>query len=164
MEEELAKSDKYLLTFPINKKQMVKARYIYIFLFTLLGSLMGLIFSMVFQIISLKGVVNLEVLGNDVAIIIGSFVGIMFLQSIQIPMMYKFGAEKGRIMQLIMIVAVMIGVSLITTFLLKVLQIPLDSFVVMLKNYLIAIIGIVVIMMYFFSYVISCKLYGKKEY
>ena len=162
--DNLAKSDKYLLTFPINKKQMVKARYIYILLFTLLGSLMGLIFSMLFQIISLKGVINLEVLENNLATVIGSFVGIMFLQSIQIPMMYKFGAEKGRIMQLIMIVAVMIGVSLITTFLLKVLQIPLDSFVVMLKNYLIAIIGIVVIMMYFFSYVISCKLYGKKEY
>ena len=67
-------------------------------------------------------------------------------------------------MQLIMIVAVMLGASLIITFLLKVLQIPLDSFVVMLKNYLIAIIGIVVIMMYIFSYAISCKLYEKKEY
>ena len=81
--DNLAKSDKYLLTFPINKKQMVKARYIYIFLFTLAGSLMGLIFSMLFQIISLKGVVDLEVLGNNLTFIIGSFVGIMFLQSIQ---------------------------------------------------------------------------------
>ena len=36
--DNLAKTDKYILTFPVNKKDIVKARYIYILIFTLLGA------------------------------------------------------------------------------------------------------------------------------
>lgn len=77
--------------------------------------------------------------------------------------MYKFGAEKGRIIQLIMIIFLMLGVSLITTTLMKIFNISLDTFIIMLKNYLIAILGISVIMLYILSFVISCKIYERKE-
>ena len=87
----------------------------------------------------------------------------MLLQAVQIPIMYKFGTEKGRIIQLVMIVALMMGISLITTTLMKFFGISLDNFVVMLKDYLIAILGIVVIILYILSFAISCKIYEKKE-
>ena len=160
--DNLAKADKYLLTFPINKKDMVKARYIYILLFTLFGSLFGFICTILVQLVNV-GNIDTEILLNDLSITFGALCGIIFLQIFQIPIMYKFGAEKGRIIQLIMIIFLMLGVSLITTTLMKIFNISLDTFIIMLKNYLIAILGISVIILYILSFVISCKIYERKE-
>ncbi len=161
--DNLAKADKYLLTFPINKKDIVKARYIYILLVTLLGTLLGFVLTLIVQEIKTSNILNKEFLGNTLAIIIGGLLSIMFLQAFQIPVMYKFGAEKGRIIQMIMVVVLMIGISLIVTALMKFFNISLDSFIIMLKDYLIAILGISVIILYILSFVISCKIYDKKE-
>ncbi len=161
--DNLAKADKYLLTFPINKKDIVKARYIYILLFTLLGALLGLVFTFIAQGIKTSNFFDKEFLSNTLAIIMGSLLSLMFLQVFQIPIMYKFGAEKGRIIQLIMIVALMIGVSLIITTLMQLFGISLDNFIVMLKDYLIAILGMVVIILYILSFAISYKIYERKE-
>ncbi len=161
--DNLANADKYLLTFPIDKKDIVKARYIYILMFTLLGTVLGFVLTLLVQRIKISNVPDKECLSNTLAIIIGSLIAMMFLQAFQISIMYKFGAEKGRIIQMIMIVALMIGVSFIATALMNVLNISLDSFIIILKNYLLAILGISVMMLYIVSFVISCKIYEKKE-
>ena len=152
--DNLAKADKYVLTFPLNKKDIVKARYIYILIVTLLGAFLGF---------KTSNIVDKDFLGNTLAIIFGSLTAMILLQSFQIPIMYKFGAEKGRIIQMIMIVALMIGISLIVTILMTVFNVSLDSFIIMLKDYLIAILSIFVIMIYILSFVISCKIYERKE-
>ena len=154
--DSLAKTDRYLLTFPVNRKDMVKARYIYILLFTLFGSLLGLVFSILIQCIKTGNIIDKEILSNTLAIIIGSLLAIMFLQVFQIPIMYRFGAEKGRIIQ-------MLGISLIITTLMKFFNISLDILFIMLKDYLIAILGISVIILYILSFAISCRIYEKKE-
>ena len=87
----------------------------------------------------------------------------MFLQAFQIPIMYKFGAEKGRIIQMVMIVVLMIGISLVVTLLMNFFNVSLDSFVIMLKDYLIAILGVIVAILYILSFTVSCKIYEKKE-
>ncbi len=161
--DNLAKTDRYLLTFPINKKDIVKARYIYILLFTLLGSLLGLLISIIIQCIKTGDMINKEFLNNTLAIIVGSFSAMMFLEAFQIPIMYRFGAEKGRIIQMVMIVALMIGISLITTTLMKIVNISLDSFIIMLKDYLMAVLGITIIITYILSFIISSKIYERKE-
>ena len=161
--DNLAKTDKYILTFPINKKDMVKARYIYILLFTLFGSLLGLVLTILIQCIKIGNMIDKDILSNTLAIIFGSLSAIIFLQAFQIPIMYKFGAEKGRIIQMIMIVALMIGISLIVTTLMNFFNISLDSFIIMLKNYLIVILSISVIIIYILSFIISYKIYDKKE-
>lgn len=161
--DNLAKSDKYLLTFPINKKDIVKARYIYILIFTLLGTLLGLILTLITQWIKTSEILNKEFLNNTLAIIKGSSSAIILLQVFQIPIMYKFGAEKGRIIQMIIIIALMLGISLITTTLMNFFKISLNNFIIILKDYLITILGIAVILLYIISYKISCKIYEKKE-
>ena len=161
--DNLAKSDKYILTFPVNKKDMVKARYIYILLFTLFGSIFGLICTIAVKMIKAGGIINIEILKNELAIALGGLLGIIFLQTFQIPIMYKFGAEKGRIIQLIMIIALMLGISVITTLFMRIFEISLESFSVMLTDYLIAIIAVAVIFIYVLSYILSCKIYEKKE-
>ncbi len=161
--DNLAKADKYVLTFPLNKKDIVKARYIYILIVTLLGAFLGFVLTLITQGIKTSNIVDKDFLGNTLAIIFGSLTAMILLQSFQIPIMYKFGAEKGRIIQMIMIVALMIGISLIVTILMTVFNVSLDSFIIMLKDYLIAILSIFVIMIYILSFVISCKIYERKE-
>lgn len=161
--DDLAKADKYVLTFPVNKKDVVKARYIYILIVTLSGTVLGLIFTILAQGIKTSSFFDKEFLSSVLASVIGGSVGIMFIQSFQIPIMYKFGAEKGRIIQMIMIVVLMIGISVIVTTLMNFFGISLENLVEMLKDYLIAILGITMIAMYLLSYTISCKIYCKKE-
>ncbi len=161
--DNLAKTDKYILTFPLTKKEIVKARYIYILIITLLGTLLGFVLTVITQGIKTSNMFDKEFLCNIVATIIGSLSAILFLQAFQIPIMYKFGAEKGRIIQMIMIVALMIGISLIVTTLMKFFNISLDNFIVMLKDYIIAILGVSVIILYTLSFAISCKIYEEKE-
>ena len=161
--DNLAKADKYILTFPINKKDVVRARYIYILLVTLVGSLLGYILTILVQCIKLGNILDIGAIVNNLAVIIGSLLGIMFLQSFQIPIMYKFGAEKGRIIQMIMVVGLMLGISIITTVLMKIFGISLDTLIAILKNYLIVIIGAAVVLLYISSYITSCKIYEKKE-
>ncbi len=161
--DDLAKVDKYVLTFPVNKKDVVKARYMYILIVTLSGTVLGLIFTILAQGIKTSSFFDKEFLSSVLASVIGSSVGIMFIQSLQIPIMYKFGAEKGRIIQMIMIVVLMIGISLIVTTLMNFLGISLENLLSMLKNYLIVILGITMIAMYLLSFIISCKIYCKKE-
>lgn len=161
--DNLAKADKYVLTFPLSKKDIVKARYIYILIVTLLGAFLGFVLTLITQGIKTSNVVDKDFLGNTLAIIFGSLTVMILLQSFQIPIMYKFGAEKGRIMQMIMIVALMIGISLIVTILMKFFNVSLESFIIMLEDYLIAILSIFVIIIYILSFVISCKIYERKE-
>lgn len=161
--DNLAKTDKYVCTFPVSKKEIVKARYIYILLATIIGTLLGLILVFIANMIKTSSPLDKEFLSNVLATIVGGFLGMIFLQTFQIPIMYKYGAEKGRIIQMIMIVVFMLGISLITTAIMNFLGITIDKFIVMLKDYLIAIIGIVIVMLYIFSFLISCKIYEKKE-
>ena len=160
--DNLSNSDTYIRTLPVNKKDIVKARYIYILLFTLFGSLFGLICTILVQLLKTKNI-GTEILISDLSITSGAFVGIMFVQIFQIPIMYKFGAEKGRIIQLVMIIVLMLGISLATTAIMKIWGISLDNLAVMLKDYLIAVLGIMVILLYILSFVISRRIYERKE-
>lgn len=161
--DNLAKADKFILTFPVNKKDVIKARYMYILLVTLLGALLGFVLTILVQSIKIGRIVKIEMIENTLAIMLGALFGVMFLQIFEIPIMYKFGVEKGRIIQMVMIVVLMLSISFITTAFMKIFGVSLDFFIEMLKNYLIAIIGIIVVSLYVFSYKVSCKIYKRKE-
>ncbi len=161
--DNLAKADKYILTLPIHKKEIVKARYSYILLFTIVGALLGFIITILVEWLKSGDIVTTEVVQNTITMVVGGLCVIMFLQAFQIPIMYKFGAEKGRIIQMIIIVAFMLSISFITTILMKFWGITLESLIAMLKDYSIVMIGIVVLLLYEISYLLSCKIYEKKE-
>ena len=110
--------------------------------------------------IKTKEGVNME---NIISTSIGALFGMMILQMFQIPIIYKFGAEKGRLIQMIGIVIIMIIGSSITVFFIKVSPFSLDEFLIMLEQYGLAIIGVVVVLLYLLSYKISLKIYNKKE-
>lgn len=158
--DNLANSDRYLLTLPLTRKDMVKARYIYAMLMTIVGAVIGNILAIAFQFIKAG---NFDEILNCLLASLGGVFGIMILQMFQMPILYKFGAEKGRLIQMVAIILVMLGISSVTAFLIKISPFSLEDFGNMLEQYGLAVIGIVVVILYYVSYKISVGIFEKKE-
>ena len=165
--DEIAKSDKYILTLPTNRKEIVKEKFILAIGATILGGLLGLFLTIivvnVLNSIRPDNVINLDY-ESLIATTIGGMWGISLIQAIQIPSIFKWGAEKGRIQMFVLlfvIVAVVAGI----TFLIMQTNFHID--VEMLKNVLhqfgFIILVLTMVIMYYISYKISYKIYRNKE-
>ena len=90
--------------------------------------------------------------------------GVGIIEAIQIPCVYKWGAEKGRI-QMFVLLFILIAMGAGAGFLIMKSNLSIDM--EMLNNFinksgLIVLIALMVIM-YFISYKISYKIYKNKE-
>ncbi len=158
--DNITKSDRYILTFPVSRKDMVKSRYLYIFFITVIGEVLAVLLSIILQSIKQQSLVNvIEVL----SISLGTFCGIMILQIFEIPIMYKFGAEKGRIIQMFTIVAIAFLISGVAISFIKISSISLEEFLYIMQKYGLIILTLVDIFLYFLSYKVSVKIFSKKE-
>lgn len=158
--DNVSKADKYILSFA-TKKEIVKARYIYILLLSIIGAIVGFFISIILQLFKVGNILELA---NISLTILTAVLTMLVLQTIQIPSMYKFGAEKGRIVQMISTLTIIAVTSGAIVVLIRWLPpYSLDSVKVLMKyGY---VIGIVVIsLLYFISYKISYKIYLKKEF
>lgn len=158
--DNVSKADKYILSFA-TKKEIVKARYIYILLLSIIGAIIGVVLSIVLQLLKVGNILELE---GILLTILTAVLTITVLQSVQIPIMYKFGAEKGRIVQMLFSVAIIAVASGAIVFFIKILPpYSLDDVkIIMQYGY---VIGIAIIaFLYFISYKISYKIYLKKEF
>ncbi len=158
--DELTKANRFILTLPVNKKEIIRARYLYIFIMTLLGFILGFTLTSLIQIVKQDSTFNVM---QNLFTSAGASIGMMLLQSFEIPIMYKFGAEKGRIIQSIGIILIMLTISGIATFLIKILNISLVTFLEMLENYIVYIALVIIAILYICSYMLSIKIYKKIE-
>ena len=155
--DEASKADRYILTMPVNRKNIVLAKYILTFSATAIGTVVGII-------ISLGILTFIQTAWFDMSELIvgaiGGMFGIGLIQSIQIPCIYKMGAEKGRIFAILiaMVAGIFAGsLAFITVDLRTEFSTTLDLAVVG------AILGVDIIIIYFISYLISCRIFEKKE-
>lgn len=159
--DETSKADRYILTLPLTKKEVVKAKYGLIILFTLVGSIIGTIFGSIMLYMVTKSIPNIS---EILVITLGGIFGMSFVESIQIPCIYKYGAEKGRI-QFFIVAAIIVLLVGGVFFLIQQLGFSFE----MVENMkwivtalpLVLMIGIVLI--YFVSYKIAYHIYAKKE-
>ena len=154
--DEKSNTDKYVLTFPLTRKEIVLSKYFLGILCILFGAFIGVIFSIVLSLIGINSIPNL----NDLLITtLGSIWILSIMQSVQIPCIYKFGAEKGRfqIYIFMMILALFIGGFFIVF--------PnIDfSFIDRFTNLVPIVLLIFIVVNYLVSYKISYKIYLKKE-
>lgn len=159
--DEMAKADRYLLTLPITKKDIILAKYVFIILSTIVGALVGMIASGIIQVIVQKSLPNFfDLLGLG----IGSICGIGIVEAIQIPCIIKYGPEKARIYQLLA-VAILSFLIVGTLYFVgewkiaEILTKMQDNLMQLLPIILLLITGIV----YTISYAISYSIYLKKE-
>ena len=148
--DEFAKWDKYALTMPITKSDIVLSKYVLGILFLVLGGILSMLVSFVF-----KGNFQAE---EIVLTVLAVFSFCVFMLSFLLPTVFKLGVEKGRMfMILIYMVPVMLFVVGAKKF----------DFVLQLNE--IAIIKIIIcglvvsFVLYIISFFISKGIYMKKE-
>ena len=129
----------------------------------ILGLLLTIIVVNVMNYIKPENIINLDY-ESLVTTTIGGMWGISLIQAIQIPSIYKWGAEKGRIQMfvlLFMIIAVVFGVGYL------IMNANFNINVEMIESFMnkfgIALLILFMIFMYYISYRISYKIYENKE-
>lgn len=153
--DEYSKWDIYAFSLPNGRKDIVKAKYVA----TIILILGSILLTMVLCLLTgyLKHKIEISYTLNTM---FGCGAGVLILQSILYPLIFKFGIEKSRIG----IFVGVFGVTGIISFLLeKGLTLP-ENLVTLLNNYSMIIIPIFIIVMLLISYKISVFIYQKKEF
>lgn len=135
--DEMSDANKYILTLPVTRKEIVMEKYILAIGATILGGVLGFLLTIllanIMQYIRPNDVFNIDY-ESLLSTTIGGMFGISLIQSIQIPSIYKWGAEKGRIQMFVLIfILIIIGSGLGFLLMKSNLDINMDA----LKNYLI---------------------------
>ena len=146
--DERSQWDKYALTMPVARKDLVLSKY-------LLGLLLAgaaLVVNLAFQVLSGPGLTTEAVLPC-----IGMFGGAIFALSLILPVMFKFGVEKGR---LVLMLTMFLPLGLMYLSKGKV-NLPQPSAEVL--QYLPYAAGAALVLVFLFSLLISLRVYKLKE-
>lgn len=159
--DELNKADRYILTLPLTKKEVVLSKYILVICSTVIGSIIGMILSYIVTFAMSKQMPNIE---EIIAVGLGGILGIGLVEGIQIPCVYKWGAEKGRIQMVIVtaLVALLAG-GIIFIGEKANIQFPANNILNILNTFLPVIFIGLTIIIYYVSYRVAFKIYVKKE-
>lgn len=146
--DERAKWDKYALTMPVSRKDMVISKYLLGLAFACAAFLVYLVFSLIASLYTIK-----ETLFISLGLLA---VGIIFM-SVILPIIFKFGVEKAR---LLMLLVLFVPTGLIVLASKMGLKAPGEDTV-----YAMAYASpVVVIAFLIVSAVMSLKIYANKEF
>lgn len=159
--DELNKTDRYILTLPITRRQVVLSKYIFVIYSTLIGSIIGTVIGFILTSLVNKQISNI---GEIITIGLGGMMEIGLIEAIQIPCIYKWGTEKGRI-QMVLITALVIALTGVIEFIVKKvnIQFPVNNFFDIFNKFLPVIFIVTTIIIYYISFKIAYKIYNKKE-
>lgn len=165
--DEIAKSNKYILGLPTNKKEIIKSKFILAIGATIIGGILGLIITIlvtkIMNYLKPEELINIDYESLIVTTIGGMF-GISLIQTIQIPSIYKWGAEKGRIQMFILIFILFLIIAGIGLLIMKSnLNINIEMIENFMNKFGIILLVLLMAIMYFISYKISYKIYKNKE-
>lgn len=165
--DEMAKSNRYILTLPVTRKEIVLEKYILAIGATILGSLLGFVLTLLIgnmmNYVRPDNVIDINI-DTLLSTSIGGLFGVSVIQAIQIPSIFKWGAEKGRIqMFIVLFVIALIGAGV--GFLIKEsgLSVDIEKLENTLKSFGWIILVILSFIIYFISYKVSYKIYKNKE-
>lgn len=165
--DEIAKSNKYILTLPTNRKEIIKEKFILAIGATILGGILGLLLTIivanVMNYLRPENIININY-ESLITTTIGGMFGISLIQAIQIPSIIKWGAEKGRI-QMFILLFIIIVIAAGAGFLIMKANLNIDM--EMLENFInrfgLVLLVALMIVMYSISYVVSYRIYKNKE-
>ena len=165
--DEIAKADNFILSFPTNRKEVVKEKYILMLSSMILGGVIGIILTIVINYIIRLIIPEFQVVieyNSLITTTLSGMFGIALVEAIQIPSIYKWGAEKGRI-QMFILIFLIVAIVLGGVFLFSHLKlgINIEAISDFLSNYGLIILIITTIFMLYISYKISCRIYCRKS-
>lgn len=159
--DEYSKWDRYVLALPLSRKDIVRSRYMFSLVLLVLSFLFNILFNLLIII-----VFNQPLLLNSILIqplitimIVGVIIAIVF------PLIYKFGAEKGRLVMIFFSIVIGAGGALLgNLFSDQVSQTEMfDTLIPFLNTYGFYILFILSSLALFGSYHLSLTFYNQKE-
>ena len=165
--DEMAKSNRYILTLPVTRKEIVLEKYILAIGATILGSLLGFVLTLlignIMNYVRPDNVIDINI-DTLLATTIGGLFGVSLIQAIQIPSIFKWGAEKGRIqMFIVLFILALIGAGVGFLINESGLSVDIAKLESVLKNFGLFLLVLLSFIIYFISYKISYKIYKNKE-
>lgn len=165
--DEMSKSNKYILTLPTNRKEIIKSKYILAIGATILGGILGMVLTIIIANIMNyfrpENLINLDYESLIVSTVGGTF-GISLIQAIQIPSIYKWGAEKGRVQMFILVFILILLVLGIGYLIMNAsFNINLEIIENFMNQYGLILLVLLMAIMYLISYKVSNKIYRNKE-
>lgn len=165
--DEISNANEYILTLPVTRKEIVMEKYILTIGATILGGILGFLLTIllanIMQYIRPDDIFSIDY-ESLLSATIGGMFGISLVQSIQIPSIYKWGAEKGRIQMFVLIfIFIIIGSGLGFLLIKSGFSIDMELLNNLFNKLGIAVLIIVMFTFYYISYKISYKIYQKKE-
>lgn len=159
--DEQSKADRYILTLPLTKKEIVLSKYILVIGSTVIGAILGTITSFVIVFAISKELPNIQ---DMIFLALGGILGVGVIESIQIPCIYKWGVEKGRI-QLFIVAAVVALLAGGIFFIGEKMNINLSmkNIINIINNFLPFILILATVVIYYISYKVAYRMYSKKE-
>lgn len=159
--DEQSKTDRYILTFPLTKKEILISKYILIISSTIIGAIVGIIASFLIVFTIDKQIPSLY---DYINVALGGILGVGLIEAIQIPCVYKWGAEKGRIQMFILaaIIILLIG-GIFWVGESANINLPISNISNTIINFLPAILILATIIIYYISYRVSYRIFKNKE-
>ena len=152
----------FLMTLPVSRTLYVKAKYLLGFLLTFIGWLAGMVISVITALLHKAPPTADAVLFQLAWVFLW-----MIMLSFVLPMLFKFGAEKGRMATLAMMLVFMAIVFAFTK-LAEGMGVDVDACLDALASQqivvLVAGMAVVALILVLISYFISVKIVQKKEY
>ena len=165
--DEVSKSNKYILALPTNRKEIVREKYILAIGATILGGILGFILTTivanVMNYLRPENIINIDY-ESLIITTIGGMWGISLIQAIQIPSIYKWGAEKGRIQMFVLLfILIVVGAGAGFLIMKSNLSIDMDMLSNFINQFGLIVLVVLMVIMYFISYKISYRIYKNKE-
>ena len=154
--DEYNKWDAYAITLPNGRKNIVKSKYIATIILIVMSILIMILMNIVVGIIN--NCFDFEKMFYQMT---GCCFGIIIIQSIIYPLIFKYGIEKGRIGLFVGIFGIVAIIGLLP----KAIKITIPlSMLNFIESYWFIIAPIILIIILFISYKISERIYCKKEF
>lgn len=162
--DEQTKWDRFALTLPVTRKDIVKSKYVLLFGLMTLAAILSFVGIIIIQELT-QNVINIE---NALSISFGGMVGILLVEIFLFPIIFKCGIEKGRIMFILpmaLITLLIGGLSIIGEKLGEGFTSQLIVFFQSLNPFLLGgIFLLIFLIVIYISYKISLHFYEKKEF
>lgn len=153
--DEAAKWDQYALSLAVTRREMVRAKYLVALVLTAVTVIIVFLLTLISQLI--HGKLEFMPLMLSLGVF---FVAMLLIIALMLPCMYRFGAEKGRAVMILCILAV---AGLVVLFLWVLEQTTMLSIFMASPLLTALLIGCVLLFFLSLSYHISLNIYQKKD-
>lgn len=143
-------------TLPQGKVNVVKSKYITTISLIVITTIISIAFNYIMG--GIKGTLNME---ESLSSIMGELLAIIFMMSVLFPVLFKYGSEKGRIAMFTL------GFGIVGLFVLlkKIVKIEIPTTLIsFLDSHFLIVFIIAIIVLIGISYVVSKKIYSKREF